>query len=58
MLFHSARADLVPGDTNGRVDVFAKRLSTGAVTRVSTTAAGGELPGPATGPALARTIAC
>ena len=55
VLFHSARADLVPGDTNGRVDVFAKRLSTGAVTRVSTTTAGGDLPGPATGPALALT---
>ncbi|HZH21977.1 MAG TPA: fibronectin type III domain-containing protein, partial [Geodermatophilus sp.] len=55
VLFHSARADLVAGDTNGRVDVFAKRLSDGVVTRVSTTAAGGELPGQAVGPALALT---
>ncbi|SHN63421.1 fibronectin type 3 domain-containing protein [Geodermatophilus obscurus] len=55
VLFHSARADLVPGDTNNRVDVFAKRLSDGTVTRVSTTTTGGELSGPAMGPALALT---
>jgi fibronectin type 3 domain-containing protein len=55
VLFYSARADLVPGDTNGAVDVFAKRMSTGAVTRVSTTSAGGNLPRTATGPALAVT---
>jgi chitodextrinase len=55
VLFYSARADLVPGDTNGRVDVFAKRLSDGSVTRVSTTPTGGELSGAATGPALALT---
>ena len=55
VLFYSARADLVAGDTNNRVDVFAKRLSDGTVTRVSTTTTGGELSGPATGPALALT---
>ncbi|MGY1764193.1 fibronectin type III domain-containing protein [Geodermatophilus sp. SYSU D00779] len=55
VLFHSARADLVLGDTNNRVDVFAKRLSDGTVTRVSTTTTGGELSGPAMGPALALT---
>ena len=55
VLFYSARADLVAGDTNGRVDVFAKRVSDGVVTRVSTTATGGELTGAATGPALALT---
>ena len=44
VLFYSARADLVAGDTNGEVDLFAKRLSTGAVTRVSTTATGANLP--------------
>ncbi|HSU00290.1 MAG TPA: fibronectin type III domain-containing protein [Geodermatophilus sp.] len=55
VLFYSARADLVLGDTNNRVDVFAKRLSDGTVTRVSTTTTGGELSGPAMGPALALT---
>ncbi|WP_448642699.1 fibronectin type III domain-containing protein [Geodermatophilus sp. URMC 63] len=55
VLFYSARPDLVPGDTNGAVDVFAKRLSTGAVTRVSTSSAGGELGRTPTGPALAVT---
>ncbi|WP_139173540.1 fibronectin type III domain-containing protein [Geodermatophilus telluris] len=55
VLFYSARPDLVPGDTNGVVDVFAKSVSTGAVTRVSTSATGGDLPRAATGPALAVT---
>ncbi|SFP84344.1 fibronectin type 3 domain-containing protein [Geodermatophilus dictyosporus] len=55
VLFYSARSDLVPGDTNGVVDVFAKTVSTGAVTRVSTSATGGDLPRAATGPALAVT---
>jgi hypothetical protein len=55
VLFYSARTDLVTGDTNNAVDLFAKRMSTGAVTRVSTTTAGGKLSGTATGPALALT---
>ena len=55
VLFYSARSDLVAGDTNGVVDVFAKRISTGALTRVSTTTSGGNLAGAATGPALALT---
>jgi fibronectin type 3 domain-containing protein len=55
VLFYSARPDLVAGDTNGVVDLFAKRISTGADARVSTTTAGGNLPGGATGPALALT---
>jgi chitodextrinase len=55
VLFYSARPDLVAGDSNGAVDVFAKRMSTGAVTRVSATATGGNLPRIATGPALALT---
>jgi len=55
VLFYSARADLVARDTNGVVDVFAKSMSTGAVTRVSTTATGTELPRTALGPALALT---
>jgi chitodextrinase len=54
-LFYSARSDLVAGDTNGVVDLFAKDVTTGAVTRVSTTTAGGNLGGAAMGPALALT---
>ena len=55
VFFYSARPDLVTGDTNGAVDVFAKRMSDGVVTRVSATATGGNLPRTATGPALAVT---
>ncbi|MGY6757717.1 fibronectin type III domain-containing protein [Klenkia terrae] len=55
VLFYSARDDLGPVDTNGVVDVYAKRLSTGAVTRVSATGTGADLPRAATGPALALT---
>ncbi|SDP65668.1 fibronectin type 3 domain-containing protein [Klenkia soli] len=55
VLFYSARTDLGPTDTNGVVDVYAKRMSTGAVTRVSTTATGADLPRTVTGPALALT---
>ncbi|MFD2090801.1 fibronectin type III domain-containing protein, partial [Blastococcus deserti] len=55
VLFYSERADLVAGDTNGVVDVFAKDMTTGAVTRVSSTATGASLTRTATGPALALT---
>jgi chitodextrinase len=55
VLFYSARADLVAGDTNGVVDVFAKDMTSGTVTRVSTSATGANLPRAATGPALAIT---
>ncbi|GAB4081700.1 hypothetical protein GCM10028783_26490 [Modestobacter muralis] len=55
VLFYSARSDLVARDTNGAVDVFAKSMTTGAVTRVSATATGTDLPRTALGPALALT---
>ncbi len=55
VLFYSARSDLGPADTNGVVDVYAKRMSTGTVTRVSASATGANLPQAATGPALALT---
>ncbi len=38
--FTSEASNLVPGDTNGKVDVFVKDLPTGAITRASVTAAG------------------
>ena len=41
--FTSDASDLVAGDTNGATDVFVKDLATGVITRVSTTASGGEI---------------
>ncbi|MFO1161401.1 MAG: cadherin-like domain-containing protein [Reyranellaceae bacterium] len=38
--FYSSASNLVPGDINGHYDVFVKDLATGAVTLVSTDAAG------------------
>ncbi|WP_430911498.1 DUF4214 domain-containing protein [Methylobacterium sp. sgz302541] len=40
--FRSTADNLVPGDTNGAQDVFVKDLTTGAITRVSTTADGAQ----------------
>jgi flagellin-like hook-associated protein FlgL len=42
MVFQSFATDLVPGDTNGRSDLFLKDLETGAITRVSTGSGGEE----------------
>jgi Tol biopolymer transport system component len=41
--FSSTADDLVPGDTNGRSDVFVRDRKTGATTRVSVAGDGGEL---------------
>ncbi len=38
--FFSVADNLVAGDTNGRVDIFLKNLTTGAISRVSETAGG------------------
>ncbi len=43
--FTSDASDLVAGDGNGATDVFVKDLSTGAITRVSTTASGADIGG-------------
>ncbi|MBL8863797.1 MAG: PD40 domain-containing protein [Planctomycetes bacterium] len=40
IVFESAAADIVPGDTNGVSDVFVRNLQTGAVERVSLRADG------------------
>ncbi|WP_027681687.1 Ig-like domain-containing protein [Rhizobium leguminosarum] len=42
LAFKSNAADLLPGDTNSSTDYFVKDLSTGALTRISTAANGGE----------------
>lgn len=48
-MFTSDAGDLVPGDNNGVSDVFVKDLATGALVRVSTSAAGAEGDGPSLG---------
>jgi Tol biopolymer transport system component len=40
--FKSAAANLVPGDTNGNVDVFVKDMQTGAIERVSVSSDGSQ----------------
>ena len=43
VVFESGATNLVAGDTNNRTDIFVKNLATGAVTRVSTNASGGQV---------------
>jgi Tol biopolymer transport system component len=50
--FYSDADNLVAGDTNGRSDIFVKDLVTGAITRVSTDAAGGQVAGSSIKPAF------
>lgn len=45
VLFSSNASNLVPGDTNGVRDIFARHLGTGAVRRVSVSAAGTQSNG-------------
>jgi Tol biopolymer transport system component len=45
LAFSSASDNLVPGDTNQAWDVFVKDLTTGAVTRVSTSASRAQADG-------------
>ena len=45
LAFASASDNLVPGDTNQAYDIFVKDLTTGAITRVSTTAGGAQADG-------------
>ncbi|WP_298962002.1 Hint domain-containing protein [uncultured Methylobacterium sp.] len=52
IVFASQADNLVPGDTNGEVDIFLKDLVTGAVTRVSTTASGDQANGSSIAPSL------
>lgn len=50
--FTSSASNLVPGDTNGRPDVFVRDLVAGTTTRVSVTAAGRQAAGASTTPAI------
>jgi|GEM_PF-1954921 len=45
VMFSSAAGNLVSGDTNGVSDVFIRDLASGAVSRVTTTASGGQANG-------------
>lgn len=45
LAFTSVSDNLVPGDTNDAYDIFVKDLTTGAITRVSTSASGAQADG-------------
>lgn len=49
VVFETKGSNLVTGDTNGLVDVFAYEVATGTVTRLSLDATGGQLTQPAIG---------
>lgn len=50
--FQSVAATLVAGDTNGKTDVFAKDLTTGAIVRMSVSGAGAQGDGDSIAPAI------
>jgi Tol biopolymer transport system component len=50
--FASEATTLVPGDSNGKQDIFVKDLQTGAVARCSTDAGGGEANGSSSLPSV------
>lgn len=50
--FYSNASNLVPGDTNGAIDVFVKDLLTGTLTRVTTSSSGEQSNGSAFVPAI------
>jgi Ca2+-binding RTX toxin-like protein/Tol biopolymer transport system component len=50
--FSSTAPNVVDGDTNGTSDVFVRNMTTGAATRVSARADGGQLGGPSYAGAL------
>ena len=54
--FHSFARGLVPGDTNGALDVFLYRRSTGAIKRVSVSNSGRQANGASANPALDGSI--
>ena len=50
--FISFADNLVPGDTNGKIDIFVKDLATGAVTRVSADSGGLQADGDSLAPSF------
>ncbi|MBZ6075417.1 hypothetical protein [Microvirga puerhi] len=53
VIFTSSANNLVPNDTNGQTDIFAKNMATGALTRLSMTGSGLEANGSSSGVHLA-----
>src|SRR5215218_8840682 len=45
VVFNSVATDLVPSDTNGRIDVFVRDLETGATERISVSSSEAEANG-------------
>jgi hypothetical protein len=52
LAFVSASSGIVPNDTNGVADIFVRNLSTGATTRATVGAQGGQPNGPSSEPAM------
>lgn len=52
VVFESAAGNLVPGDVNGRIDVFRKDLRTGEILLVSVNTAGEQGDGDSTNPSI------
>lgn len=52
--FCSYASNLVAGDTNGVADIFVKNLTTGAISRVSTSASAGQASGASTRPVISE----
>lgn len=50
--FASAATNLVPGDTNGRTDVFVRHVASGIVERISVDSLGGQADGDSDRPSL------
>src|SRR5205085_12160479 len=54
VVFASNASNLVPGDTNGVADIFARDRLTGRTIRVSSSAGGGDANGPSSLPTISR----
>ena len=52
VVFTSEATNLVPGDTNGKDDVFMRDLQTGTTSRLSVTSDGAEANGASSYPAI------
>lgn len=52
VVFNSEASNLVTGDTNNDADIFLKDLSTGVLTRVSTSSGGGQAARPSENPQI------
>lgn len=50
--FSSIATNLVPGDTNGQIDVFVRDRQTQTTTRVSVTSSGAQVNGPSYSPSI------